>query len=85
MTNESIFKFRNDLKYGKYLHAYEMLINAYEENPKDDTLAELSKELLLFVQNKAMDLGYNKATEMSREASETDVLHRLVKLLISKL
>ena len=85
MTNENIFKFRNDLKYGNYLHAYETLINVYEDNPKDESLPELSKELLMLVQHKSMDLGYNKATEMSREASETDVLHRLVKLFIKKL
>ena len=85
MTNENIFKFRNNLKNNYYLHAYEMLINAQEENPKDESLPELSKELLMFVQKKAMELGYNKAAEMSREAIEADVLHRLVKLLISKL
>ena len=85
MTNENIFKLRNNLKQGNYLHAYEMLINTFEVNPTDKSLAELSKELLIFVQNRAMDLGYNKATEMSREAQEADVLYRLVKLLITKI
>ena len=85
MTNENIYKFREKLKVGLYFNAYEILIIAYEDNPKDDSLPELAKELLLFVQKKAMSLGYNKATEMSREAAAIDVLHRLVKLFISKL
>ena len=34
---------------------------------------------------KAQDLGYNKAAEISREAAAIDILHRLVKLFISKL
>jgi len=85
MTNEAIFKFRNNLKYEYYLHAYEMLIIAYEANPEDESIPELSKELLYLVQRKAMDLGSSKATEMARETVETDVLHRLTKLFISKL
>ncbi len=85
MTNEELSNFQRELKYGKYLHAYEKLIIVFEKNPKDKSLPELSEELLILIRKKAMDLGHNKATEMSREAGEADVLHRLVKLFVSKL
>ena len=85
MTNQELSKFQREIKYGKYLHTYEKLIMVFEKNPKDKSLPELSEELLKLVRKKAMDLGHNKATEMTREAGETDVLHRLVKLFISRL
>ena len=85
MTNQELSEFQRELKYGKYLHAYEKLVIVFEKNPKDKSLPKLSQELLKLVNKKAMDLGFNKATEMSREAGEADVLHRLVKLFVSKL
>jgi len=85
MTNQERSDFQREIKYGKYLHAYEKLVIAFEKNPKDESLPELSQQLVQPVRKKAMDLGYNKAREMTREAGEADVLHRLVKLFISKL
>ena len=85
MTNENIDKFHRKLNARYYWNTYEILILAFEENPKDESLPTLSEELLILIRTKAMDLAYNKATEMSREAGEADVLHRLVKLFISKL
>ena len=85
MTTENIDKFQRKLKYSYYWNAYEILILAFEKNPKDKSLPELSKELLILVKKKAMDLGHNKATEMTHETGEADVLHRLVKLFVSKL
>lgn len=85
MTNETVSECRRKMEYGYFMNAYEILINAFEEQAGDTDLLPLSRELHDMVFAKAYELGTNKATEFTCEANTADVLVRLTALLIKKL
>ena len=78
MIADQLETYRLRIEQERFVCAYEILVNAIEEEGETDEHLALAKELHGPLFRKSMELANNKATEFSDEVHEADALRRLV-------
>ena len=75
MNEEQLLRY---IETSQFIRAYEIIFNELTENPENNRAIEISKLLSSKIRNKCIELGSNKATEMTPIAYETEALLRIV-------
>ena len=78
VNNMDIEKIKAYITTERYISAYELLLGELTASPDNRKAIELSKELSSHIRSRCMDLAYDKATEMSKEAFEMEALLKVV-------
>lgn len=71
-------KTRRLIEQSRFIEAYELISLELINESENVQALELSRDLSARVRSRCIDLGSNKATEMSKETHETEALLRVI-------